>query len=144
MHYVNAGLGIILVILAVIQFGESNVELAAVCDTREENAIHLADNAAAFNTINSFLIHSDLVSRGIRLNNNYNQTLGQVLIDVSPGSQIVSKPFNPPRVSADELAGTIKSTIRFWLTDQSNAAVDTNSEYWTARIVISFMRPIWI
>lgn len=106
--------------------------------------IHLADNTAAFNTINSFLIHSDLVSRGIRLNNNYNQTLGQVLIDVNPGSQIVSKPFNPPQVSADELAGTIKSTIRFWLTDQSNNTVNTAGEYWTARIVISFMRGIWI
>ena len=106
--------------------------------------IHLADNTAAFNTINSFLIHSDLVSRGIRLNNSYNQTLGQVLIDVSPGSQIVSKPFNPPEVSADELAGSIKSTIRFWLTDQANNTVNTAGEFYTARIVISFMRAIWI
>jgi len=106
--------------------------------------IHLADNTAAFNTINSFLVHSDLVSRGIRLNNSFNQTLGQVQIDVQPGSQIVSKPFNPPRVSADELAGSIKSTIRFWLTDQTNSGVNTNGETWSARVVISYLRPVWV
>jgi len=106
--------------------------------------IYLADNVAAFNTINSFLIHSDLVSRGIRINNNYNQTLGQVLIDKPPGSQIVSTPFNPPKVSADELSGAIKSTIRFWLTDQSNGVVNTNGEFWTARLVISYQHAVWV
>ncbi len=106
--------------------------------------IYLADNVAAFNTINSFLIHSDLVSRGIRLNNSYNQTLGQVLIDKAPGSQIVSTPFNPPKVSADELAGAIKSTLRFWLTDQANQPVNTNSEFWTGRVSIKYQYPVWI
>jgi len=106
--------------------------------------IHLADNAAAFNTVNSFLIHGDIVQRGVRLNNSYSQILGQVLIDVPPGSQIVSQPRNPPRVSADELAGQIKTRLRFFLTDQSNNSVNTAGEYWTARIVVSYSHPVWI
>ena len=98
--------------------------------------IYLAPNTAAFNTINSFLIHSDLVSRGIRINSDYAQVLGQVLIDVKPGSQIVSKPFNPPKIAADELAGQIKSTMRFWVTDGVGLPINTNGEAFTARISI--------
>lgn len=101
----------------------------------------LAPNVANFNTVNYFLIKSDLTTKGIRFNNSHNQTISQVLIDVSPGSQIVSKPFNPPRVSAQELAGSRKSLMKFWLTDDSENLVDTNGEYWTARIVIRYLRP---
>ena len=112
--------------------------------TASSPIINLAENTAAFNTINSFLIHSDLVSRGIRVNNSYNQTLGQVLIDVKPGSQITSAPRNPPKVSANELSGSIKSTIRFWITDQANNTIDMNDEYWTARLTISYQHAVWI
>jgi hypothetical protein len=101
----------------------------------------LAPNVAGFNTINYFLIHSDLTNKGIRFNNNYNQTIGQVLIDVSPGSQIVSKPFNPARINAQELAGANRTNLRFWLTDDEDRRVNTNSEYWTARIVIHYLKP---
>ncbi len=101
----------------------------------------LAPNVAAFNTVNYFLIHSDLTNKGIRFNNNYNQTIGQVLIDVAPGSQIVSKPFNPARINAPELAGATRTNLRFWLTDDEDRRVDTNSEYWTARIVIHYLKP---
>ena len=98
----------------------------------------LGDNVAAFNQIDFFLIHSDLVSRGIRINNNYYQTIAQVLINVPPGSQIVSTPFNPPRSQAPELIGAKRSRIQFWLTDQSNNPVNTNEEDWSARITIRY------
>lgn len=101
----------------------------------------LAPNVAGFNTVNYFLIHSDLTNKGIRFNNNYNQTIGQVLIDVSPGSQIVSKPFNPARINAQELAGANRTNLRFWLTDDEDRRVNTNGEYWTARIVIHYLKP---
>ena len=106
--------------------------------------IYLADNNAAFNTINSFLIHSDLVTQGLRINNNFNQALAQVQIDVRPGSQIVSKPFNPAKINAKHLAGATRTTMRFWLTDETNNLVNTNSEYWTARIVIKYLHPHFI
>ena len=62
----------------------------------------LAPNTAGFNQVNYFLIHSDLTNKGIRFNNSYNQTIGQVLVDVAPGSQITSNPRNPPKVHVQE------------------------------------------
>lgn len=101
----------------------------------------LAPNVAAFNRVNYFLIHSDLTNKGIRFNNNYNQTIGQVLIDVAPGSQIVSRPFNPAKINAPELSGATRTNLRFWLTDDEDRRVNTNNEYWSARIVIHYLRP---
>ena len=104
----------------------------------------LAPNNAAFNTVNYFLIHSDLVNRGVRYNNEYNQTIAQVLIDVAPGSQIVSTPFHPAKSNGQALAGTVRTVLRFWLTDDQQRSVNTNGENWTARIVIDFLRPMFI
>jgi len=104
----------------------------------------LAPNTAQFNQVNYFLIHSDLVNKGIRFNNSYNQTVAQVLINVAPGSQIVSTPFNPAKCNAQELAGSKRTNLRFWLTDDKQRNVNTNGEYFTARIVIHYMRPMVI
>lgn len=101
----------------------------------------LAPNTAQFNTVNYFLIATDLVSKGIRFNNRYNQIVSQVLINVSPGSQIISTPFNPAKVASDELAGSQRTNLRFRLTDDQLRPVDTNKEYFTARIVIRYLRP---
>jgi hypothetical protein len=101
----------------------------------------LAPNVAQFNQVNYFLLHSDLTNKGIRFNNNYNQTISQILIDVPPGSQITYKPFNPAKISAPELAGTNRTNLRFWLTDDRNRRVNTNGEYFTARIVIHYLKP---
>ncbi len=105
-----------------------------------ETAPHLA----TFNTVNYFLIHSDLVTEGIRVNNRFTQTIAQVQIDVSPNSQINFKPFNPAKCSADELAGVRRTVLRFWLTDDKNRLVDTGGEYWSARITIRYLRPMVI
>ena len=86
-------------------------------------------------------MHSDLTNAGIRFNNNYNQTVAQVLIDVSPGSQITYKPFNPAVIASQELAGTIRNNIRVWLTDDKNRRVNTNNEYYSCRLVIKYLKP---
>ena len=104
--------------------------------TTPENV--LAPNIAQFNQVNYFLLHSDLVNKGIRFNNNYTQTISQVLIDVPPGSQIVGTPFNPAKTNADELRGVKRTLLRFWITDENNNRIDTNGEYWSARIVIKY------
>ena len=101
----------------------------------------LAPNIAEFNQVNYFLIHSDLVNKGIRFNNRYNQTISQVLIDVAPGSQIIHKPFNPAKINAQELAGAKRTNLRFYITDDKQRTVNTNSEYWTARVVIDYLMP---
>ena len=98
----------------------------------------VAPSTAQFNAVNYFLLHTDLVTQGIRYNGEYQQTIAQVLIDVAPGSQIVYNPYNPPKVSCQELAGQLRNTARFWLTDDKNRAVNTNSEAWSLRVVISY------
>lgn len=101
----------------------------------------LAPNIAEFNQVNYFLVHSDLVNKGIRFNNRYNQTISQVLIDVAPGSQIIHKPFNPAKSNAQELAGSKRTNLRFYITDDRQRQVNTNGEFWTARIVIDYLLP---
>lgn len=102
----------------------------------------LASNVAQFDTIQYFQIHTDLISNGIRTNNAYTQTIGNVLIDRAPGRNLISTPFNPARIASNELADAKRTTIRFWLTDQRNKLVNTNSEYWSARIVIRYLIPV--
>lgn len=101
----------------------------------------LAPNVAAFNTVNYFLIASDLVRQGLRFNNTYAGIITQILITASPGSQIVSTPFNPSKIQSDELIGSKRTNIRFNLTDDKLRAVNTNGEYYTARIVIRYSIP---
>lgn len=98
----------------------------------------LADNVAAFNTLNSFLIHSDIVSQGIRINGRFANIIDEVLINVLPGSQIAQKNFVPTRVPAPNLIGSKLKTIKMWLTDESNNLVNTNSEFWTVLVVVRF------
>lgn len=100
--------------------------------------IHTAANIAAFNTVNYFLVHSDLVSAGLRYNDAYYQVITQVSIDVSPGSQIVSEPFLPPRVDCQNLAGARLTRCRFWLSDDQNRTINTNGENWSVRISIKW------
>ena len=104
----------------------------------------LGDTVAAFNQIDYFLIHSDIVNRGMRINNTFNQAIAQVLINVPPGSQIVSTPFNPPSSQAPELIGAKRSRIKFWLTDQANNLVNTQNENWSARLVIRYSHKMGI
>lgn len=99
----------------------------------------LAPNVAEFNTVNYFLIKTDLVNKGIRFNSNYSSVIAQVLIDKAPGSQILSRPFNPPKIPVPELVGTNRSLIKFYLTDDRGRPVNTNGEYWTVRMSIKWM-----
>ena len=98
----------------------------------------LADNTARFNTINSLLIHSNLVTQGIQVNGSYSQTIAQLFIDSEPGSQILYRPFQPTEIGADHLAGQLITSISFRLTNEQNINVDTNGENWSLRLKISY------
>jgi hypothetical protein len=95
-------------------------------------------NVANFNTLEYFLIHSDLVTQGLRYNNAYNQIIGKVSITAPPGSQIVYEPRNPPRSPANHLIGSSKNVIRMWITDQNNNPVNTSGETWSCRLLIEY------
>ncbi len=100
------------------------------------------DNVAAFNTVNYFLLHSDLVAAGMRFNNTYTNIIAKVLIDVQPGSQITYSPFNPTKIDASSLKTTPKTSYRFWMTDESNNSVNTANESYSMRIKIEWDEPI--
>ena len=98
----------------------------------------LAPNVANFNVLDYFLLCSDIGGLGLRFNSQYNQVISQVLISAAPGSQIIARPFLPARLSIPELIGATRTSIRVWLTDQRNRRVNTNGEYYSARLRIEY------
>jgi hypothetical protein len=98
----------------------------------------IGENVAAFNTISSFLIKSNIIHDGIPVNANSSSVISSVFIDVPPGSLINYQPQNPAPVNANELIGASISNLKFNLTDQANNAVDTNGEYWSLNMVIKY------
>lgn len=101
-----------------------------------------SQNVANFNSVNYFLLHSNIVDKGIRFNNQFTQVISQVYIDVEPGSQIIHKPFNPATINADNLAASPRSSLKFWITDDKNRSINTNNEYWSLRVLIHYLRYI--
>lgn len=99
----------------------------------------ISDNVASFNNIDYFLIHCDIINKGLRNNNRYTQIISQVLIDVPPGSQILSRPFNIPKIPANELIGDKRNLINIWLTDHNNNRVNTTGEDFSVRLVINYI-----
>lgn len=97
------------------------------------------DVVANFNNIDSFLVHCDLISHGLRVNNNYNQAVASVPITSPAGLQIIYEPQNPPEIPSNELIGQKKNTIRCFLTDSNNNLVNTFNENYLFRIVIYYV-----
>jgi len=112
--------------------------LVPLAPTVSSEQYEKGDRIAEFNNLDYVLLHSDLVSRGIRVNNTYDQTIAQILIDVPAGSQIISAPFNPPEIPSNELIGEKRKTIRFYLTDQDNNFLNTRNETFSCRLVIHY------
>jgi hypothetical protein len=101
--------------------------------------IQLGDTQAKLNTVDYFVIHSDIVQRGVYQNGAYTNAIDSVLIDVPPGSQIVYRPVVQTRVAARGLIGSRKMRFKFWLTDQSNNPVNTNGEAWSVKITVRYV-----
>lgn len=100
-----------------------------------------APAVANFAVIQYYKLHSDLTPQGFLNNDDYDGSIARILITARPGSQIIYEPLHPAKVTAQFLAGAKKRSIRFWLTDQANNLVNTNSEIYSARIRISYMQP---
>lgn len=101
-----------------------------------------SNNIANFNTLNSYLMHSDIVSNGIPVNNTGANIIASIPITSSPGSQIIYQPFNPDRCSLNELIGFPRNSFRIWLTNQNNEPLDTNNENYSLVVVIRYQLPI--
>lgn len=100
------------------------------------------DQVANFNTLNSWLVHTTLTSRGIPVNDTGANIVARVPVTTSPGKQVNYAPVNPTRCDARELIGRDMSTFLVWLTDQSDRPVDTFGEYWQVLLVIRYMVPM--
>ena len=106
------------------------------------NELFTGTNVAAFNNIDFFILHTDLVSHGLRENNRYTQSVAQVLIEAPTGSQIIHQPDNPSEIPCNELIGSKKNIINVWLTDQDNNRIDTAGENFSLRVVIYYLMKI--
>ena len=103
---------------------------------------YLADNTAAFNNIDFFLIHSDICEEGIQINNDYNQAICKVVIGDTSPSSLITNEFNVPvKVPCNHLIGAARKSWRVWLTDQNNNRVNTQGEAFSCQIVLSIKLP---
>jgi len=81
------------------------------------------DTEAALNSVDYFLIHSSLVTGGIPINGKSTSVVARVLIDTSPGSQILYEPQVPVHVTAQHLAGSSVHRLHTWITTQDGVTL---------------------
>jgi hypothetical protein len=94
------------------------------------NVFYLAPKIARFNSINTFLIHSDLVDVGIPVNGNYYGVIAKVPITVASGSLIPFSPPYPISVTAASMIGSRIQSLSFWLTSEDGfTRVNTRENY---------------
>ena len=135
-------------IVIILNYASSNVDFTVANTPREllgfnatvisNQGNNTAPNVANFSTVEYLLLHSDLVSKGLRVGNTHNQTIGRMLIDKLPGSQLIYTPINPIEISCNNLIGSVKRILRFWLTDEKGNSVSTNSDPWSMVIKITW------
>lgn len=110
-------------------------------DQSEDGFNEYSDNVASFNTISSFLINTNLISSGIPINNIGGGAICNVPVDVSPGRLINYNPRHPDIADASELIGQRRNNINMRLTDQDRRLVDTNDEYWSCTLRLTYWQP---
>jgi hypothetical protein len=98
----------------------------------------LGDNKAKVNAIDYYLIACDIVSNGIRYNNDYNQIVAQVAITQETGSAIIYAPIQPALIPMDEAKGMIRSRVQARLLNNRLEPANTNGESWSVRLRIKW------
>ena len=100
---------------------------------------HTGASVANFSSLSHVDLRTDLAGGGaIQADGERGQTIASIVPDVSPGAQINFAPPNLIEIDANHLIGHPVNKARFYLTDQNGAAIDTNSETWSARIILSW------
>ena len=95
-----------------------------------------------FNAFNYYLIQSDIVSSGILLNRSYNGLLANILVQAKPQTQLIYTPINPAVIQANNLVNDSRRNYRFSLLTDSLTSVNTNGEYWSAQLRISYYESV--
>jgi hypothetical protein len=91
-----------------------------------------------FNSFNYYLIQSDITDLGMLINGQYNQILTKVLISAKPQTQLIYSPNVPNIIDANSLVNNSRRNYRFSLLSDSLKPINTNGEYWSAQLRISF------
>jgi pectin methylesterase-like acyl-CoA thioesterase len=110
--------------------------------TDEHNSSLVAPNPAKFNSYNSFVLHSDLVSEGIQINNTYDNIISQIQITANVG-EIENFRANDKNVFSivNNLIGSQNQRYRarFSLTSELGIPLDTKGENYDFVILLSWL-----
>ena len=84
--------------------------------------------------INSFLLHSDLVERGLAVNNG----IANILTEMSgpPGSFLTYRPYLPYKLDGNHLKFSSRSTLKFDITNDKNRSIDMFGEAYSFSVVV--------
>lgn len=95
-------------------------------------------NRAKFNALNAFHINTDLVSKGMRINGSYRQTIASIPITEAPNDQIYYEPIRPHHIGANKNIGRILHRFTVWITDELGNDIDMTAEEWHFTMVLSW------
>ena len=98
----------------------------------------LAPNVANFSDVSNFIVHTNLVQRGIPQGDSTHQAVAIVQITVPPGSQQTFSPFNPIQLDGHQWRNQSFNQASFWITDQLNRPLDFNGEDFTVTLVFKY------
>ncbi len=102
----------------------------------------VGQNTAQFSGTSYFLIQSDITNQGLLFNGTYDSIIAKVLITSQPGSQILYQPVNPTLIDASNLLGDKRRRYNFSLLNNTKERADTNGEYWSVQLRISYYEPV--
>ncbi len=77
--------------------------------------------------IDSYYIHMNII-RGLRINNNYFNCIGQIPINVAAGETIYYIPNNRQFLTGDNLINQEVNSVRFWLTSDGQTVINLNDD----------------
>jgi len=98
----------------------------------------IGPNTPIFNSFNYYLIQSNMVSNGIRINSTYQNIIAKIKVTCSPNQQNIYDPMNPTVNLTPELAGDVRNQFTFTLLDSNLNYVDTKNELWSATIRLTY------
>jgi hypothetical protein len=91
-----------------------------------------------FNSFNYYLIQSNMVSNGLRINATYQNIIAKIRVTCSPNQQNIYDPMNPTVNLTPELAGDVRNQFTFTLLDSNLNYVDTKNEFWSATVRLTY------
>ena len=104
------------------------------------NLHNISPNIALFSDVSYFLVQcQEICDQGISINGQYDSILARILITAHPGSQILYIPQNYTLCDASPLKNSYKKRIRFTLLTNDKKNANTQGEYWSIQLRISYL-----